>query len=575
MPYQLGLVQANDVISNNVILPLAAGMLWQAAANDEWQLTELIYTKDVDVGQAQRLSQCDMVAFSSYLWNMVWHVELAKQIKLINPDCYIVMGGPNIHDQDHQFWNKYSSCIDLAVVGEGELSFSKLLQQWPNVDVATIPGAWTSSYYAGQAERIVDLSAMPSPYLAGFYDDIVLREQLNGRNIQAVLQTNRGCPYHCTFCEEGKSYKNKMYFYDYQRMAQEIDWCGRHKIEYLSLADDNWGISPQDVELMRVLCETKIKYGYPNILDATYAKNAPGRVLEMAQLDHDMGTNLIRGITVSVQSGHTPTLESVKRFNLVPAQQHQFIQDVKKLGVTTYAELIWPLPYETFSTLCAGIDQNLEQGLDTWMGMYPLGLSASTDLHAEFADSYVFVDNQSGAVSAHVQINMPVSNKWVSADTVIQGHMLYTWLAVLYFFGFARIPFDHLKKQGKPITQSVNEFIAHMANSKIAGWHTTFTDHWRGWLHGTPQPNISIFPNSDTTHWYAYTHLASWIQNDLDRFYHVLGTFINDPELIAQAKRSICQFGINDRNSFDTLFEFSQYYYWWNRKTARCYLGPQ
>ena len=44
-----------------------------------------------------------------------------------------------------------------------------------------------------------DLSDCPSPYQMGLLDGIL--EKYPEMDFSAILETNRGCPYHCAFCE--------------------------------------------------------------------------------------------------------------------------------------------------------------------------------------------------------------------------------------------------------------------------------------------------------------------------------------------------------------------------------------
>ena len=226
----------------NIILPLAIGILWQAAMSskhnrDHWELGQVIYKKLDSPNQLQDLADGDLIAFSHYAWNSNYQFDMARRIRAINPDITIVVGGPNISANKTDFWDEHGSYTDLALVGEGEQSFSSLLESYP--DYRSVPGAWTADYYAGEADRIQEFPHKLSPYLAGFYDPIVAEAKQQNRVIQAILQTNRGCPYHCTFCEEGRDYKNKMFFYDRQRIFDEVEWCARNGVEYLTIGDDN------------------------------------------------------------------------------------------------------------------------------------------------------------------------------------------------------------------------------------------------------------------------------------------------------------------------------------------------
>ena len=592
--YSIALVQPNDIISNNVILPLAVGMLWEYAKTDsqvasKWQLQHTIYQKECVDQLAKTLSQCDLVVFSTYAWNSVYNMDLARQIKLHNKNCFTLIGGPHITTNIDNFWQDHAQFIDLALIGEGEDSFLQVLKQWPNLDVDRIPGAWTKNYYKESAPRFENLQILPSPYLNGFYDQIVREAKQQGHALQAVLQTNRGCPYHCTFCEEGKDYKNKMFFYDHHRIMKEIEWCGQNSIEYLSMADDNWGIAYRDLEFMESICKTKIKYGYPQILDATYAKNAQDRVLELAKIDKEYKTDLIRGITLALQTTHSPTLDSIKRFNLSPIKQHDYVIELKKLKVPIYVELIWPLPYETYSSFINGIELNIDAGLDNWVGVYPLSMQTSADLFDDYKDDYQWApapSNDNIQMKSHIFMNNPMASRWADFDTTVKGHVFYHWLVVLYFFGFARHSFDLLKKNGIPVTQSVENFIKHVekSNGKILQIHDRLIRYWKNWLQNIPENSFDSFPEDDTNFWYPYTHLASFLQVNFDDYAKEINNFLSNYDIESLSAdinyHGVVRYGTtypyvcddkiididHQQPAFANLFEFCRYYYWWRRK---------
>jgi radical SAM superfamily enzyme YgiQ (UPF0313 family) len=570
------LVQTNDVIGTNIILPLAVGILWQYSQLDpenqqKWQLGQVVYKRLESTNDVELLSQGHMIVFSNYVWNSAYHFELARQVKKLNPDIFVVMGGPNISPNKKDFWDENQTLIDLALVGEGEHVFSDLLKTWPNHTLQ--PGMWTHNYYQGESDRVQDFPYQASPYLSGFYDHIVQQEQQQGNMIQAVIQTNRGCPYHCTFCEEGRDYKNKMFFYDLQRIQDEIKWCSQNCVEYLSIADDNWGIVDQDVEIMRWIRDSKLINGYPTVVDATYAKNNPENLLAMAKLDQEHDTRLIRGITVALQSHNPTTLNSIKRFNLIPEKQQKLIVGLKKLNVPTYCEMIWPLPYETYESFCRGIDQTIEIGLDNWLGVYPLSLHPGTELYEQYHDCYTIIQQQSENANRADQVEtVPIvtASRWVNNLTIVRGQVLYTWLVCLFYFGFGRHSLEQL-----PITKTVDEFLnwaesnPNRATYKI---HKHFEQWWFQWLSGYTPHSLSMF-DEDTTHWSPYTHLASWLQDQWDDFYQDWKDFLLELHGIqSQDQIHTIRYGQIYKNlghsppEFSSLFEFSRYYYWWTRK---------
>lgn len=597
--YKVSLVQITD--QSNVILPLAIGMLWSYATNnkfvkEKFQLDHVIYTKDNIDQQAQLLSQSDIVCFSSYLWNFKYQLALAKKIKKVNPKVFIIMGGPSMNTYKKDFWLLNRKWIDFAIIGEGEDSFVKFLLSYPSID-NNIPGSWSPAHTTNLPERIQTFLSNTSPYLTGFYDNIIKNIDKN-KTIQAIIQTNRGCPYHCNFCEEGAEYKNKIFEFDMERIKKELDWCAVNQVEYLSLADDNFGILPRDVEIMQYIIELKKQYGYPKILDVTFAKNATERVFEIAKMNQNSNVDLLRGITVALQSMNTQTLEGIERFNLDMTKLKKYVTDLKSIDMPTYTELIWPLPHETYDSFCNGIDNTIELGLDNWAGIYPLIANYGNNIDTRYNNDFKFTKQQPAGMTTQEyteEINLVYETTWASKEETISGHVLYMWLTTLYFFGFGRNIIDFMKKEyNYSVTKSINHIMIYCQknpNTFIGKIHYEIQLYWRNWLQGNTI-NLSMFLNNDTSYWYAYSHFASRINANREEFFDNMETFLTtefskvDPSVIEIAKH-----GVIDRSKtypyytkisnlcmlvekthtapeFNNDFEFCQYYYIFKRKNG-------
>lgn len=533
--FKIGLVQTSDKIGNNVMLPLAIGVLWchaqhQPRIASRFELAACIYRKENIDSQAQTLSQCDIVCFSSYAWNQAYHLELARRIKQIQPTVFTVFGGPSMTPKNPGFWLLNRNCVDLAIDGEGEEPLVSILESFPNIDTDQLAGAYGSTYTNALSERRTEFSMVESPYMSGFYDSMI--EEIHRRDeiAQAVIQTNRGCPYHCNFCESGADYKNKLHLYDLDRVLAEIEWCARNRVEYVNLADDNFGIVPRDLDILKHTVGLKLQHGYPKILDVTLAKNAPERVLAMAQHDVKHGTALLKSITVSLQSLNPPTLKAIERFNMVDTRLTNLAKRLKDIGMMTYTELIWPLPYETYETFCAGVDKSIEMHLDNWASMYGLGALDSNELSQTFADdikvsvtmlpSTTSFDNR-----IKENINQVWETTWAAHKEVVRGQVMYTWLAAMYYFGFARYLIEQSKLSPTTFVNAVMRYAEQQPHSLFGQWNTVLSTQWSLRLRGQPLNDIGIFPDQDTTHWFYFTHLSSWITQDRKSFYRELQQF--------------------------------------------------
>ena len=86
--------------------------------------------------------------------------------------------------------------------------------------------------------------AIGSPYLDGTFDALVARGEI-GPITTAVLETNRGCPFACTFCDRGQATQSRVHELPGERVTHELTWLAERGVPYLYLVDANFGWSKQ------------------------------------------------------------------------------------------------------------------------------------------------------------------------------------------------------------------------------------------------------------------------------------------------------------------------------------------
>ena len=140
-------------------------------------------------------------------------------------------------------------------------------------------------------ERIKDLDEIPSPYLGGTLDKF-----FDGK-LTPFLETNRGCPFTCSFCHTGSDYYHKLNKFSSERVKGEIEYIAKRSgslgISNLHMADVNFGMYQQDRKVCEWLMESKKKYGWPLQIMATTGKNAKNRIMEV--------TDTLRNQTLKVR----------------------------------------------------------------------------------------------------------------------------------------------------------------------------------------------------------------------------------------------------------------------------------
>ncbi len=145
----------------------------------------------------------DLVGFSVYIWSFPCLVAVARRLKQRRPGCTVVFGGPSARPAmfDLPAHAPAQACADAVVTTEGEAIFR---------DIARLPAL------SRAALRSVSGLHLPTsgPWLhtgarpaTNALDDIASPAQLGlmPDNAVAYLETYRGCPLSCRFCEWGAS----------------------------------------------------------------------------------------------------------------------------------------------------------------------------------------------------------------------------------------------------------------------------------------------------------------------------------------------------------------------------------
>ncbi len=378
---RIRLIQVNFTYGPNAYLPYSVGLL-QAAVQKEPALASyadfdaLQFMRDSIQESAEKARGADIIGLSAYIWNWQYVKALATRIKEISPSSFILVGGPQApHTSEDLFYEH--PYFDAVVVGEGEETFVEVvhafvyaqdpLAELQSAQGLVLQGPKGERLYAGDRPRITDIESLNSAYLSGVFDSLV--QEYPELQFQASQETHRGCPYSCTFCDWGSATMQKVRRFEASRISEEYRWMAENKIEVLYNCDANYGLFPDDEELTRALVATKEVFGYPQKFRAAYAKNSNERVFRIAKELNDAGMS--KGVTLSLQSLDSETLDAIKRRNMRINNFQELIDMYAESGIPTYTELIAGLPGETLSSFTSGIATLFEAGQHDGLNIYP------------------------------------------------------------------------------------------------------------------------------------------------------------------------------------------------------------
>lgn len=347
------------------LLPLAAGLLTASVRNDSF-LNEAFKVKIVcfreDLTQIlDKYEDPEVMGFSLYTWNFNLSMIVAKRVKELYPNIKIIMGGPSTPRNSgdiHHFFSHYPF-VDFVVHGEGEMTFVDLLTTIKKgEDYADVMGIsfrdsslLTQVRITSSRPRIKSLSEIPSPFLTGVFDELLEtdRDRITG----TVWETNRGCPFKCTFCDWGQATQSKVMVHDSDRLIKELNWISDRKIPYIFSADANFGIKRNDLHIAEHIGKLYQSSGYPHYMMVNWTKNSHEKTINIADTLKRSGVGFM--VTLSMQSFHEETLDAIKRSNISLDTFDILKKEYNRRGIDTYSELLLGLPGETYESFTNGL----------------------------------------------------------------------------------------------------------------------------------------------------------------------------------------------------------------------------
>ena len=170
-----------------------------------------------------------------------------------------------------------------------------------------------------------------------------------------MLQTNRGCPFLCTFCTDGRESVNQVNRFGKQRVKDELGYIAKHvkeNIHGLYISDLNFGMLPGDLETCDSIVEIQKKYNYPEKINATTGKNNQERIIESIKSLN--GTMLM---SMSVLSMNEQDITNIKRANNSAEKMVELSPTIHEYGVNTSGEIIMGMPGQSYASVLDTIRQ--------------------------------------------------------------------------------------------------------------------------------------------------------------------------------------------------------------------------
>ena len=423
----------NIPMNKCVYLPYVSGLL-QAycqkfdCINNEYEFAPFIFMRDTPQEILKKYINPSIAAFSVSIWNYRLSLEVAKRVKQKFPSCIIIFGGCNVYEE-YPF-------IDFVIKHQGEKKFAILLAELINKKIDT------------DSKHLDDFT---SPYSSGLYN--YLFKEYPEYNFQVIVETNRGCPFTCTFCYWGQNLdEKKVQFHSLEYIREEAEWFGKNKIQYIFLADANFGMYKQDLDIAKIYVEIKNKYSYPDKIRACYGKNKEQMVFDTANLLSK--NNLNKAITLAIQSNNLTVLENIKRKNIKLDVYHNLQKKYADENISTYTEIILGLPGETTKSFKSSIEEIIKG--ETSLFIYHCSVLPNTEMaHPDYLKKFGIETVRVPLSETHCEIRrkehvIEYEEIIIKTNTMSKSEWIdmavYSWkIQLQYVFGINLIPEKEIK----------------------------------------------------------------------------------------------------------------------------------
>ena len=281
----------------------------------------------------------DVVGVTTTTFTLIDSIIIAKIINEVDNDIKVVFGGPHAHIYPEETIKLPE--VDFLVIGEGEITFTELLQKIDNYEeLKKVKGVVFKHddriVNTGYRGFIEDLDSLPFParHLTPYnkYYSLIAK-----RNPITTMFTSRGCPYRCLFCHRphmGKKFRAR----SPENVVEEIEECMNMGIHEILIYDDTFNI---DKRRVFDVCNLIKERG----LDIYFDIRARIDRIDKEMLIALKEAGCVR-IHYGIESANQRILDILRK-DITVEQAEKVIQMTKDVGIETLAYFMIGNPTET------------------------------------------------------------------------------------------------------------------------------------------------------------------------------------------------------------------------------------
>jgi len=444
--------------------------------SDHWEwLDPMIVLKDhetfIDLAVEQNP---DVIGFSLYTWNEGTFSYLAEKIREKLPNCHIIFGGPQCDIKYNEKYFRQRPYVDLVVPGDayGEIIIKEMLDSIVEHKGKIVPDNIPYCYYPDADRNVVyqdkpidkrNFQWFANPFRAQqeYFSRYLNRDQ-NALNTWFMLESSRGCPYRCSFCDWGGGTYTKTIKKPFATVLDEIRWSAEQGINGIFVSDANFGLFDIDIEYAKFMVRCKEKYGFPQIVTIQPTKTKMKNLSQIFEILSAGG--LLPQYKIAVEDLNEHVLKNIDRVDFPFEEKMDMVDKLReRYDIPVFVEGILGLPGASLETLRLDIDRTISRGVEFPMNhpwvLLPETPAYAPDYRKKWNIQTITDKNGMGTSS------LPLKNKDSSTDTqgvtvLDVGHELD--LTAEYVVGTSSYSVDDYIKM-----LAMNQFVNSLHNTSL------------------------------------------------------------------------------------------------------------
>ncbi|WP_423364452.1 DUF4080 domain-containing protein [Mycoplasma sp. P36-A1] len=281
------------------------------------------------------LNEFQYICFSVYIYNIKYIKDLLKKIKVSNPNAIIILGGPEVSYLSKDELDNYLA--DYVVCGEGEKELVKLIKSLENnIVVDNTHVISIKEKIMNKKQNMVDIKYASK--LTNDFHDVNLDNQI------IYLETSRGCPYKCAYCQA--SLDNNLRFIPLEKVKKTIKDLMDKKAKLVKLLDRTFNFNHERInEIITYIIEND-----NNV--TTFQLEITGELLEFSTIEiiNKKARKGLFRFEIGVQSTNKEANQAIYRYQDFDRLESIIRKIQESQKVVLHLDLIAGLPKENLDS---------------------------------------------------------------------------------------------------------------------------------------------------------------------------------------------------------------------------------